>query len=150
MSRINKIKYVILENHVEGVMPNGSIFCIDKEDYEIISENMWHYCDGYLRSTRLGLMHRFLMKNELRIGLEIDHIDRNRLNNRKSNLRIVTRQENNMNKSKYKTNNSGYPGVKWNKRLSKWQVQITINKKRIHLGVYDDFQDAVLARRKAE
>jgi hypothetical protein len=74
----------------------------------------------------------------------------NKLDNRKSNLRVVTQQENLHKKSVYKTNSSGHQGVKWNKSLNKWQVQITHNKKRIHLGVFDNLQDAIIARRKAE
>ncbi|RJE47755.1 hypothetical protein A7K50_03430 [Dehalobacter sp. MCB1] len=93
-------------------------------------------------------MHRALLganSNEF-----VDHINRNRLDNRKSNLRIVTFQENMNNKSLYKTNSSGHKGVKWNARLDKWQSQITHNKIRVHLGVYDELQDAIAARRTAE
>ena len=147
---INKIKYVECGNHVEGIMPNGSVFYIDKEDYEIISNNYWHFLDGYLRSTKLGLMHRYLLGDELVGKLECDHINRNRLDNRKTNLRAVTRQENMKNKSIYKSNTSGYRGVKWNARLNKWQVQITKNKQRTHLGVFEELQDAIAARRFAE
>lgn len=149
-SKINKIKYIEYKDFVEGIMPDGKSFYIDIEDFDIVKENYWHYCRGYLRSTRLGLMHRVLMKNNLVGEVEVDHINRNRLDNRKENLRIVTRQENMHNKSKYKTNTSGHRGIKWNKNLQKWQSQITVNKERIHLGVFDDLQDAIVARRKAE
>jgi len=149
-TRIIQIKYVEFNDHVEGIMPDGKIFYIDKEDYDFVKSNDWHYDDGYLRSTKLGKMHRCFMHNQLQQGLEVDHINRNRLDNRRSNLRVVTRQENMHNKSLYKTNKSGYPGIKWNKRLNKWQAQITFNKQRIHLGVFENLQDAIASRRLAE
>ncbi|WP_119775916.1 HNH endonuclease [Dehalobacter sp. MCB1] len=149
--RKNTIKYIELKDHYEGIMPDGQIFLFDKEDLDFVSNNYWHYLnkkDWYLRSTKFGLMHRALLganSNEF-----VDHINRNRLDNRKSNLRIVTFQENMNNKSLYKTNSSGHKGVKWNARLDKWQSQITHNKIRVHLGVYDELQDAIAARRTAE
>jgi len=149
-TQTNKIEYVELTNHVEGIMPDGTIFYIDKEDYDFVKSRTWHFTDGYLYSYNLGLLHRELLKEQLKDGFEVDHINKNRVDNRKSNLRVVTRQQNMYNKSKYKTNTSGYAGIKWNKRLDKWQAQITHNKKRIHLGVFDDLQEAIKARRIAE
>lgn len=151
MARSNVIRYIEFDEHVEGIMPDGSIFKIDKDDYETIRTHFWHSVAGeYLRCTRLGLMHRYVMRDHLKQGYEVDHINRDRLDNRKSNLRVVTRQDNMKNKSKYSNNTSGYPGIKWNNKLKKWQVQITVNKHRHHLGVHTEFQDALLARRKAE
>lgn len=153
MSNSNNIKYIELENHIEGILPDGYVFLIDKDDYSLIRNNSWHILnknsnDTYMRSTKLGLMHRLIMNAP--DDLQIDHINMNKLDNRKSNLQIVTQQENLHKKSMYKTNKSGCQGVKWNKTLNKWQVQITRNKQRIHLGVFDNLQDAVIARRKAE
>lgn len=147
-TRKNKIFYIEHENFIEGIMPDSKSFYFDKEFNEIIQNNCWHYADGYMHSTKLGLMHRLFINIE--DGYEADHINRNRLDNRKWNLREVTRQENMKNKSIYKSNSSGYSGVKWNKKLNKWQVQITVDKKRIHLGVFEDVQSAIFARKKAE
>ena len=149
----NKIEYIEVDNHVEGIMPDGRIFFIDKEDYDFVKDKALHYLDAvdyYIVHHKLGLLHRLIMKDKLSDGLEVDHINRNKLDNRRVNLRAVTRQENMHNKSLYKTNTSGYPGVKWNSRLNKWQVQITRNKKRVHLGVFEDLQEAIGARRLAE
>lgn len=144
----NKIKYIEYPTHIEGIMPNGEIFYVDNEDYEFVKTNFWHIHDGYIRSTKLGFMHRKLVNAQK--GIEVDHINRNRLDNRKTNLRLVTRQENMHNKSVYKTNSSGHSGVKWNKKLNKWMVQITRNKERKHLGIYENLQDAIIARKLAE
>ncbi len=149
-SKVNKISYIEHHDFYEGVMPNGVSFFIDKEDYDFVSTNKWHLCDGYLKSTQHGLMHRYLKREQLSGKLQVDHINNNRLDNRKGNLRVVTQQENLHKKKVYSSNKSGYPGVKWNARLNKWQAQITRNKQRIHLGVFDELQDAIVARKKAE
>jgi hypothetical protein len=81
---------------------------------------------------------------------QIDHIDRNRDNNIWTNLRIVSKQTNLQNKNKYKSNKSGVTGVWWSKSTNKWQVAITVNKQSIHLGVFNDIEEAIQARREAE
>ncbi len=68
---------------------------------------------------------------------EIDHIDRNPLNNKIENLRETTRSENCFNTKKYKTNTSGYRGVSWDKKAKKWAAQIQINKKSVYLGAHE-------------
>lgn len=80
---------------------------------------------------------------------EIDHIDRNRANNRKSNLRFCSDKENSINHSLRKDNISGVVGVRLLKN-DKWAARITINNKEVHLGVFENFDDAVKTRLKAE
>lgn len=153
--RVKPILYVLHEdeNYVEGRFHNGETFLIDFEDFEKVSNYFWTFSNGYaIKSENKQPMHRFVLglgKAE-RYKIEVDHINRNRLDNRKSNLRIVSRQENMYNKSKYKNNKSGVKGVKWNKDRNKWQVQINYNKKRIHLGLYSDLEEAKKARLNAE
>ena len=81
---------------------------------------------------------------------QIDHINRIRTDNRSSNLREVTNNQNLQNKSKYSNNTSGHPGVCWCKQNSKWRATIRHNNKRIHLGYFDDIEDAIAARKAAE
>lgn len=80
---------------------------------------------------------------------DIDHIDHDRLNNKWSNLRLVSRQENMRNASRSKANTSGYTGVTWCKQQLQWQAQITVDGKSKKLGRFDSIQDAVEARKKA-
>ena len=153
--RVLPILYILheKENYVEGRFHNGETFLIDYEDFEKVSKYFWTYSTGYaVRNKNRQPMHRFVLglgKAE-RYKIEVDHINGNRLDNRKSNLRIVTRQENMYNKSEYKNNTSGVKGVKWNKDRQKWQVQINHNKKRIHLGLYSDLEEAKQVRLQAE
>lgn len=76
-------------------------------------------------------------------GYEVDHIDHDTLNNRKYNLRVVERKNNNKHrKSKNKNNKSGYRNVFWNTRESKWIVQLQINGKNTRLGKFDNIDEA--------
>jgi len=81
---------------------------------------------------------------------DIDHIDRDRSNNRIKNLREVSNSCNIRNTGQFKHNTSGVKGISWNKQHNKWQAQIMNNKKAINLGVFDNFNDAVKARWEAE
>ena len=81
---------------------------------------------------------------------EIDHINGNRSDNRISNLRDTTRTVNARNMKKSSANKSGVTGVSFYKPSNKWQARIMDNKKYRHLGYFCNFEDAVIARRKAE
>lgn len=79
----------------------------------------------------------------------IDHIDGNRLNNKLSNLRDIPKKENQKNLGKNCKSKSGITGVMWHKAGCKWHAQITVNKKAIHLGYFDNIEDAIKARKDA-
>lgn len=81
---------------------------------------------------------------------EIDHINHNRADNRICNLRDVTRKENGKNRALSKNNKSGVCGVSWYKAGNKWQAGIKIDHRRIHLGHFTKFHEAVNARKNAE
>lgn len=75
----------------------------------------------------------------------IDHKDRNKLNNLKDNLRIVTESQNQQNRELQSNNLSGWKGVSWHLYNQKWQAQIGVNGKPIHLGYFDTAEDAARA-----
>lgn len=81
---------------------------------------------------------------------QIDHINRIRTDNRIANLREVTNKQNHQNRSKSSNNTSGHPGVSWHKRDYRWQARIKHNYKYIHLGLFENIEDAVAARKAAE
>ena len=81
---------------------------------------------------------------------QIDHINRNRSDNRISNLREVSHKQNLQNAGKYSNNTSGHPGVVWDKQKSKWKARIKHNYKLIHLGRFTDIEEALSARKAAE
>lgn len=80
----------------------------------------------------------------------LDHVDRNRTNNRIENLRPSTAEENQLNRSVSKKNVVGCSGVRLDKRSNKWKVQITHKKKQYHVGYYTHLEDAINAREQAE
>jgi len=84
------------------------------------------------------------------LSYDVDHIDRNPLNNHPSNLRLATRSQNTQNAKKYRTNTSERRGVCWNKKLNKWQAYIGFKKRLHHLGLFDTLEEAAAARNKAE
>ncbi len=78
----------------------------------------------------------------------MDHIESNKLNNTISNLRWCSNQENQYNRQLNENNTSGIKGVWFNKIRNKWHSQIQINNKQIHIGYYDNIEDAKIARQK--
>ena len=85
-------------------------------------------------------MHRLIMNAQK--GQISDHVNRIKLDNRRSNLRLCTRSENNCNKPPLKGKTSKYKGVYWEEARRKWRVRIMLNGKRYHLGHFDDEKDA--------
>lgn len=90
------------------------------------------------------VLGRSLMSNE-----QVDHINGNSLDNRRSNLRLATNGQNGMNKGKTRRNASGYKGVYWHKRVQKWTAEIKLNKKKYHLGYFDTPEEAFEQYKKA-
>ncbi len=84
------------------------------------------------------------------VGIDIDHIDRDRSNNAWANLRLATRTENNMNAGLRSDNKSGHKGVSWSARDEKWVARITVSGRIHYLGDYSDISRAIAARQDAE
>lgn len=78
------------------------------------------------------------------------HINHNPVDNRLGNLRLVTSAENNRNVPLRKANTSSVCGVNWHKLRCKWRAYIRTSGKHLHLGMFDNFEDAVSARKAAE
>jgi len=134
---------------------NGKIKCkakIDLDSVEKISKFKWCVgVNGYIicRSNKniIRLHHLVLQPID---GFVIDHINRDKSDNRIMNLRYATRAENGWNINVGKNNRSGTTGVFWYEKRGKWQVYIKVLGKRKHLGYFNDYNDAVDARKQAE
>lgn len=133
----------------------GKFVLIDKENAILLKQYRWTYHkNGYAvsyirdgKTLKLLRMHRLI--NQTPKDLFTDHINRNKLDNRKCNLRTVTKSQNEMNKDLRKTGtSSGYRGVYLQGK--KFRVKIQIQDKQIHIGYFSDLQLALLARKKAE
>lgn len=99
------------------------------------------------KNRRLLLMHRFIMGEPN--GRFIDHKNGDTLDNRKENLRICTSSENSKNQKLRVSSHTGFKGVSWHKRDKVFAVQIGNNKKKIHLGYFDNIKDAASAYNEA-
>ena len=122
---------------------------IDLEDVDNIKDYKWSLTNkGYVYNHQLGVIHRLIMNCP--DDKQIDHINHDKLDNRKENLRICTNRQNNMNKGLYSHNTSGYTGVSWDKEKSKWEASIKVKGVKKHLGYFGTKDDAVDRRKKAE
>jgi hypothetical protein len=120
-------------------------YAVDKRNNFYAVRNIKHGS-----GQRLEYMHRAILGLTPGDGKEIDHKNRDTLDNRRSNLRIVTRSQNSQNHKLSSNNTSGTTGVHFNKLSGKWVVTIYINRKRIHLGYYFDKNEAIVVRKAAE
>lgn len=80
----------------------------------------------------------------------IDHINRNRTDNRIANLRLASASQNQMNRGAQRNNTSGVPGVARDKSGRRWQAYIKVQGARRHLGIFERIEDAISARRAAQ
>lgn len=81
--------------------------------------------------------------------MEVDHKDRNSLNNNVDNLRLGDRALQSQNRGMQSNNKSGVKGVSWYKQTSKWRAQIKVENKKKHLGLYATLKEAAEARNAA-
>ena len=123
---------------------------IDLEDIDKVKDLKWYMDDrGYaFNGKKRILLHRLVM--DCPDDMIVDHINHNRLDNRKCNLRICTQHQNSMNQNKRSNNTSGYTGVLWDKAKNKWMARIKVNYKQIFLGYYDTLEKAIEVRKQAE
>lgn len=142
---------------------NKGTTLVDADSFEELNEYRWYRSSsGYtVRNTRKdesinGIRRTILMHREI-MGLPrsgrssvIDHVNGNKLDNRRSKMRICTNKENQRNRGCCKNSKSMVKGVSWHVRNKKWQATITNEGRKIHIGYYDDIKDAKRARLEAE
>jgi len=123
------------------------IALIDIRDIEKVKKYKWHISGtGYVshKSTKTSLLlHRYI--TDCPKGKVIDHANHNRLDNRRSNLRICTQKQNARNQSIRTDNSSGYKGVRWHPQWG-WQAYIADKGKQVHVGWYKTKEEAIKAR----
>lgn len=143
-------------------LTKGQVALVDDDDYARLNKHKWHAqwvpntrSFRAVRSSKRNkkgeqraiYMHRVIM--HARPGQQVDHINHNTLDNRKQNLRLCTRAENQHNRKKHKDCSSQHKGVSWNKRDRKWQVYIGYGGKQHYLGCFTDEKEAAEAYDRA-
>lgn len=143
-------------------LTQGKVALVDDEDYEYLNQWKWHYEYRKGRNPESGYavrnmfvskgkfvkvrMHRVIMNAPT--GVQVDHINHNGLDNRRSNLRLCSSAENQYGKRAI-PHSSRFKGVTWNKRDKKWQALIMKNGKTTSLGYFTSEYEAAKAYDKA-
>lgn len=137
------------------LLTKGQFALVDDEDFEYLNQFKWcavkgsntYYAikSGYNKGKNPQIkMHRLISKlNDSNILC--DHKDNNGLNNQKENLRISNKSQNGMNRGPQKNGTSKYKGVSWFAKANKWMAKITLNRKQIYIGYFEDITDAAKA-----
>lgn len=152
----NRSLYDLSGEYGVGTTFRGDVFYFDLDDYDKIKDYNWFVNDqsyllAYINGAQTIRMHRVVL-GVTDNNIEVDHIhgSSSRNDNRKSNLRLATHSQNNINKGLMSNNTSGTTGVDYVKRLNKWRARIHIDNKEILLGLYNTKEDAISIRKEAE
>lgn len=143
---------VIYDNDTAKLITvKGEEILIDRIDYDKIKKYYWSInSQGYAISVINGKHKRIhLMILDKPNGFVVDHINGNKLDNRRSNLRICTYKENARNVRASKNNKTGHLGISLTK-FGRYRARIMVNGKEIRLGNYENLEDAIKARKEAE
>lgn len=151
----NKVSHIYESENYLSISVDGQDCYIDIDDYDKIKKYHWYINPGgYVCSSKNGktiFIHRIIMNFDGDFTKQqTDHINRNKLDNRKSNLRIVSVSENAHNRVTFKNNKSGYKDVSFDKGRKKWRSEISINGKTQLIGFYNLKEDAIDARMREE
>jgi hypothetical protein len=153
----------LFESYREIPLTREQVTLVDVADYEWLTQWTWtaewsdHTKSFYAvrkHTGEDGKTQRIAMHNEI-LGISMplrgDHISHDTLDNRRYNLRISTNSQNCQNRRRRTDNTSGYKGVSWFKKNSKWGVQIYVNRKNVFIGLFPEDQiiEAALAYDKA-
>lgn len=139
------------------VLSSGKTCLVSDEDYDYLCQWAWS-TNSTGRLTRCSdsegcvLMHVEVVRRmglKIECGFEVDHEDRNYLNNQRSNLRLATKSQNQANSNLRIDSTSGYKGVTWHVRIMRWQAKIQVRKTRIFLGYFKTPEEAARAYDKA-
>jgi HNH endonuclease len=141
---------------VEVPLTQGKVALIDDEDAERVLAYKW--CTQWDKSSprwrairysgrkhgrRTALLHRFIM--DAPDGVQVDHINQDPLDNRRSNLRLATNSQNNCNKGRHIDSSTGFKGVWRHKKLGAFQAGIEHQGKKYHLGYFTTAEEAARA-----
>lgn len=132
-------------------LSRGRVTIVDKADYEMLRHLSWHvtakgyarHCERYLDTSRSVAMHRMIMLPES--GQEVDHINGDRLDNRRCNLRLCSRAENGRNRRRQRSSSFRFKGARKDWRRGKWQAYIKDDGIQRHLGCFESETEAARA-----
>jgi hypothetical protein len=132
-------------------LTSGGFALVDNRDFGLVSASRWHprkagdrvYAIRQWRRGQPSFMHALI--KETPKGLDIDHRNRDGLDNRRRNLRVCTRSQNNANARLNRVNTSGFKGVSWHKQIKRWRASIEGWRRSGHIGTFDTPEEAAFA-----
>lgn len=149
-------------------LTKNKLTIVDDDDYEELAKYKWFYNNGYAARylgynpvtglRKQATMHRIIMHTPQ--GMDTDHINRNRLDNRKINLRICDRSTNVLNRSDWRLKaintklangtlgNRDFAGITYHTKHKLWQLRLSIDRKQKHIGLYRTRDDALYAKKQ--
>lgn len=138
---------------LSGLVGKGKYALVDDADFALVSTFKWHQSlkgyamrqvwDATTKKTHAVMLHHLIFGKPPK-G-EVDHINRNKLDNRRANLRLATNAQNQANRSARKNSKSGVKGVHFVPSEKKWKAQITNKGVKVTLGRFADKEAAALA-----
>lgn len=135
----------------EIALTQGRVAIVDDEDYAVLSKHPWFYvAGGYAKRSpkKRGepqiSMAREILGLKFKDGKTADHINGDRLDNRRSNLRVVDKVQSASNRF-WSTHKTRLKGVRRKPRSASWIAQIAHNRKKIHLGSFESERAAAIA-----
>lgn len=136
----------------EILLTRGQRTLVDDEDFEKVSIHRWYlHPTGYAvrNGSRTNEEHKTIRLHHSIlppvIGLECDHMDGNKLNNQRANLRYATHSQNMQNQRKKQGATSQFKGVDWYPSAGKWRARIKLNQNQRMIGLFEDEQEAAKA-----
>ena len=154
-------------------LTKGKVALVDDDDFDMLSKFKWYYGNRYAvrhdnstKTRRPMFMHRVIIGTP--DGMDTDHINGDKLDNRKCNLRVCTRSQNQINALCRRNSKSGLRGVHWSERNKRWVAQMRFNGRKLSLGyftsklaaskayceqvklLYGEFADGIIKKHAAE
>ncbi len=121
-------------------LTRGRFTLVDEADFPTLVQIPWCADSGGYATSRNGRLHAFLLRAK-----GIDHINGDRLDNRRQNLRPARPSENCSNRPKPSNNTSGFKGVSFDRRTGRWVATIGLNRRQVWLGRHDTAEQAARA-----
>lgn len=133
-------------------LTRGQNAIVDSADYDWLNQWEWF---AFKSKKTFYVMRYVPIRNHIMMHIAIvgekgwDHANGNGLDNRRSNLRKATASQQQYNRRLQSNSTSGYKGVSWHKNLGCWRTRIHVDRKEIHIGIFDDIKDAARAYNEA-
>ncbi len=141
-------RFAYFDKYAKGYLANGNSFIVDADIVPLVKEHRWVInTAGYILCIENGKirLHRFVLGIDSKDKIIVDHINRDKTDCRRENLRVVTNHQNNLNRSLQKSNISGFVGVCYIQSRNQYIARIGLNNRDIYLGAVKNYIEGAQA-----